>query len=175
MQMHELDLPGVFLVDIQKMSDNRGFFARTWDAIQAKETGLVPHFEYSCISRNTAKHTLRGMHYQRHPYGEVKLVRCTKGALFDVVVDLRPASTTFSHWVSVELSAENHRALYIPKGCAHGFLTLEDETEVLYEIAGAYKAEASVGVRFDDPAFGIVWPAAPSVIASRDASYPLFT
>lgn len=167
-------LSGVFIVDIDKKDDMRGFFARTWDPAVAKQHELQERFDYSCISGNATKHTLRGMHFQQSPHDEVKLVRCTKGALFDVAVDLRPSSPTFKKWTAVELTAGNHRALYIPAGCAHGFLTLEDDTEVLYHIAGDYAPASAAGVRWNDPAFGIDWPAAPAVISDADAAYPDF-
>jgi dTDP-4-dehydrorhamnose 3,5-epimerase len=166
-------LSDVFLIDTVPMQDERGFFARTWDSVVAEQHGLLPHFDYMCVSGNTKMHTLRGMHYQKLPHGETKLVRCTKGSIFDVVVDLRSTSPTFRQWISANLSATNHHALYIPAGCAHGFLTLEDHTEVLYGISGAYVPAAAVGLRYDDPRFGIVWPEKPQVIAPRDASFPL--
>ncbi len=155
--------------------DDRGMFARTWDPAFAKTNNLQERFDYTCISTNVTKHTLRGMHYQRTPHGETKLVRCTKGKMFDVVVDLRPESKTFRQWYGTELTAENHRGLYIPQGCAHGFLTLEPSTEVLYAIAGEYTADAASGVRFDDPAFTIAWPAQPQVISDRDRTYSDFS
>ncbi len=174
MRLSPAKLSGVLLLDIEEKKDDRGFFARTWDPTVAQANGLVSHFDYSCISGNKKKHTLRGMHYQKDPHGETKLVRCTKGRMFDVVIDLRPSSPTFQQWMSAELSATNHRALYIPVGFAHGFLTLEDDTEILYDIAGAYVPEASSGVRFDDPAFGVAWPAVPGSISERDALYADF-
>lgn len=174
MQLTKTALAGVYTVDVTAQADERGFFARTWDPAIAREHGLQEHFGCSCISTNAAKHTLRGMHYQRDPHGEVKLVRCTRGSLFDVALDLRPDSPTFRQWFGMVLTADNHRSLYISQGCAHGFLTLEDNTEVLYHIAGDVAPEAQRGVRFDDPSFAIAWPAAPVVISKRDASYPDF-
>lgn len=170
----DTSLDGVFLIDIAKREDSRGFFARTWDADMARKHALQERFDYTCVSTNIAVHTLRGMHYQKPPYGEVKLVRCTKGVIFDVAVDLRPDSPTFKQWYGTELSSENHRALYIPAGFAHGFLSLTPDAEVLYHIAGAYSQEASAGVRWNDAAFGIQWPAEPAVIVERDAQYPDF-
>ena len=123
---------------------------------------------------NLREGTLRGMHYQRTPHQETKLVRCTRGRLFDVVLDLRPGSVTFGLWTAADLSAHNHRALYIPGGCAHGFITVEPETEVLYQIAGEYHADAAAGVRWDDPAFGIMWPRDVAVISDSDRNYPDF-
>lgn len=167
-------IAGLSLITLQKRDDSRGFFARTWDPLIAKTHGVQERFDYSCISGSEVKHTLRGMHYQKEPHGEVKLVRCTKGAVFDVAVDVRPDSKTFKQWFGRELTAQNHEALLIPPGCAHGFLTLGDETEVLYAIAHAYVPEAACGMRFDDPAFKIVWPASPQVLSPRDAAYPAF-
>lgn len=165
---------GLYTIDIKAQSDERGLFARTWDTTIAKEQGLMERFDYTCISTNTKKGTLRGMHYQTLPHGEVKLVRCTKGKMFDVVIDLRPDSATFKQWFGAELTAENHTALYIPAGCAHGFMTLDDDTEVLYHITGAFVPEAATGVRWNDPAFAIAWPADPVVISERDAAYSDF-
>lgn len=174
MQLTHTSIPGVHLVDVKGAADERGFFGRTWDAETAKAHGLQERFDYTCISANTAAFTLRGMHCQRLPHGETKLVRCTKGRIFDVIIDLRPDSPTFRQWTSAELTAENRRALYVPEGCAHGFLSLEPESEVLYHIAGAYVPDAAAGVRWNDPAFGIVWPAEPVLISPRDAAYPDF-
>lgn len=175
MNIQPTSLAGVYLIDITPHTDERGLFARTWDPAIAKQNGLQEKFDYTCISTNTKKYTLRGMHYQRDPHGEVKLVRCTKGSMFDVVIDLRPDSQTFKQWFGAELSSESHRAMYIPAGCAHGFLTLEDDTEVLYAIANPFVSDASTGVRWDDPALGIKWPTKPVVISDRDAQYPDFS
>lgn len=172
MELHATDLAGVYVIDVTKHEDDRGFFARTWDPAIAKEQGLRESFDYTCISLNQSTYTLRGMHYQHGPHGETKLVRCTKGAIFDVALDLRPDSPTFKQWFGVELSAENHRALYIPHGFAHGFLTLEPDSEMLYHIGGALAPETAAGVRWDDPAFGMTWPASPHVISKRDGTYP---
>ena len=174
MQLTETALTGVYVIEIIRHDDARGFFARTWDARITKEYGLCERFDYAAISVNRVKHTLRGMHYQSDPHGEVKLVRCTRGAMFDVVIDLRPDSKTFKKWFGIELTADNYKALYIPPGCAHGFLTLEAGTEVLYHIAGDFVLDASMGVRFSDPAIGIKWPAKPHVISEHDAAFPDF-
>ncbi len=174
MKILNTSILGAYIIVPTMSNDDRGFFARTWDPAIAHAHGLLSHFDYTCISGNTKKHTLRGMHYQREPHEETKLVRCTKGSIFDVVIDLRPSSATFQQWVSAELSAENHRALYIPPGFAHGFMTLKDDTEVLYDMSGAYEPTAASGVRFDDPSFAIHWPSVPTVISPRDASYPDF-
>ena len=174
MQLTQTALIGVYTVDVIPRTDERGMFARTWDSAIAREHGLQERFDYTCVSLNTNIHTLRGMHYQRTPHDEVKLVRCTRGTIVDVVLDLRPASATFKQWISAELTAENHRAVYVPAGCAHGFLTMEPQSEVLYHIAGKYVPDASTGVRFDDPAFGIRWPAHPQTITERDRNFPDF-
>jgi dTDP-4-dehydrorhamnose 3,5-epimerase len=174
MPLSDTPIDGLFVATPEFRTDDRGGFARTWDAGMAAQRGLLERFDYTCISTNRALHTLRGMHWQRLPHGETKLVRCTKGAIYDVIVDLRPGSPTFKKWHGEELTAENHRALYVPPGCAHGFLSLTPEAEVLYHIAGAFVPEAAAGARWDDPAFGIRWPAEPAVIAERDAAYPDF-
>jgi dTDP-4-dehydrorhamnose 3,5-epimerase len=164
-------IEGVRVLEAERLEDDRGFFARTWDADEFAERGLNPHLAQCSISYNRARGTLRGMHFQAAPYEEAKLVRCTSGALFDVAVDLRPGSPTFGAWFGVELSARNRRALYIPEGCAHGFLTLEDGCEVHYQISERYVPEASRGVRWNDPAFAISWPGDVVVINERDRSY----
>lgn len=174
MKFTQTKLPGVFIVDIEPASDERGFFARSWCKDQFKEHGLNTNLSQCGISFNHKKGTLRGMHYQAEPHGEVKLVRCTRGTIFDVAVDLRQNSPTFKQWVGVVLSAENHRMLYIPEGLAHGLLTLEPNTEIFYQISTPYVPESARGVRWDDPAFKINWPENPSLIADRDAGYPDF-
>lgn len=167
-----LALAGAFVVEIDPRRDERGFFARTFCRDEFRAHGLCDDFPQCSVSFNQKRATLRGMHYQEPPHAEVKLVRCTQGAIHDVIVDLRPGSPTLRKWVAVELSAANRRALYIPEGLAHGFLTLEDETEVYYQISRPHHPEAARGVRYDDPAFGIRWPVPPAVIALRDRSYP---
>lgn len=166
-------LPGVYLVDIEQKVDARGFFARTWCEREFEEHNLNPRVAQCSISFNARKGTLRGMHFQDVPFPETKLVRCTRGSIFDVVVDLRPDSSTFKQWMGVELTAENRRMLYVPEGFAHGFLTLADDTEVLYQISEFYHPELSRGVRWDDPAIGIVWPGPVEVISDRDRMYPV--
>ena len=168
----ETALSGVFVVQPEPHVDERGLFARTYCADELRANGLDPRVAQCSSSFNRRAGTLRGLHYQRRPHGEVKLVRCTMGAIFDVVVDLRPESRTYCRWVGVDLTAENRRALYIPEDCAHGFLTLVDDSEVYYQISQPYVAGAEAGVRWDDPVFGVQWPSAPVVIADRDASYP---
>jgi dTDP-4-dehydrorhamnose 3,5-epimerase len=174
MTFHEAKISGVFEIHLEPQLDERGFFARCWCQKEFASHGLNPKLVQCNISFNTRKGTLRGMHYQVAPYSETKLVRCTRGSIYDVVVDLRPQSRTFKNWISVILSAENRSALYIPKGCAHGFLTLEDQSEVFYQMSEIYNAEAARGVRWNDPVFQIAWPAKVDVISERDRTYPNF-
>jgi dTDP-4-dehydrorhamnose 3,5-epimerase len=167
-------IDGAWVIEAEQLGDERGFFARTWDADEFAERGLNPRLAQCSISYNRARGTLRGLHYQAAPFEEAKLVRCTAGAIFDVVVDLRPESSSFKGWFGEELSAENRRALYVPEGCAHGFLTLADDSEVHYQISQFYAPESARGVRWDDPAFGITWPGEVVVINDRDRTYPDF-
>lgn len=165
-------LAGVRMVEQERHEDARGFFARTWCARELAEAGLEPALSQCSVSFNRRKGTLRGLHYQAPPHAEVKLVRCTRGALLDVAVDLRPDSPGFLQSVGVELTADNGRALYIPRGFAHGFYALADATEVEYFISTRYVPEAARGVRFDDSLLGLRWPGEVEVIAPRDRSYP---
>jgi len=174
MTFHETRIPGVFEIRIEPRQDERGFFARTWCREEFKSHALNPQLAQCSISFNQRKGTLRGLHYQIAPYQEVKLVRCTQGSIYDVAVDLRMDSPTFKHWTAATLSAANRNMFYIPEGCAHGFLTLEDETEVFYQMSQVYNAESARGARWDDPAFGIAWPASVQVISERDRTYPDF-
>src|SRR5579859_4371175 len=174
MIFHQTKLPGVLEIALECKTDERGFFARTWCQSEFKERGLDPRLVQCNLSFNAKKGTLRGMHYQATPYWETKIVRCTRGAIYDVVVDLRPQSQTFRDWVSVVLSANQRNMIYSPEGCAHGFLTLEDRTEVFYQMSEFYHSELSRGVRWDDPAFHIVWPEKVEVISERDRTYPNF-
>jgi dTDP-4-dehydrorhamnose 3,5-epimerase len=174
MTFHETKLAGVFEIALDLNSDERGFFARSWCQKEFERQGLNPKVVQCNISFNVRRGTLRGIHYQDAPCPEAKLVRCTKGSIYDVVVDLRPASATFKDWIAVVLTAEKGNMLYVPEGCAHGFLTLEDETEVFYQMSEFYHAELSRGVRFDDPAFQIAWPDKIEVISERDRTYPNF-
>jgi dTDP-4-dehydrorhamnose 3,5-epimerase len=167
-------LAGLFVVEITQLGDTRGFFARTYDDEAFRAAGLVTDWPQHSISYNLKRGTLRGMHYQAEPKPETKLVRCTRGAVFDVVVDIRPDSPTFRQWFGVELSADKRNALYIPAGFAHGFLTRQDDCELLYQIGERYEPSFARGVRWDDPAFAIAWPFAPEVISDRDATYPDF-
>lgn len=170
----ETKLKGVFIVDIEKSEDARGFFARTSCRREFAGQGLNPDWAQNSVSFNHARGTLRGMHYQVQPHEETKLVRCTSGAIFDVVIDLRPESPTFGQWVGAELTASNHRMLYIPPMIAHGFQTLADNSEVFYQISEFYTPGAARGVRWNDPAFAIEWPETPTVMSSRDGTYPDF-
>ncbi len=154
--------------------DERGFFARSWCREEFEAHGLNPLLLQCNISVSNRKGTLRGVHYQVAPYSETKLVRCTRGAIYDVVVDMRPKSPTFKEWVAIVLTADKRNMAYVPDGCAHGFLTLEDETEVFYQMSEFYNAESARGVRWDDPAFRIEWPAKVEVISERDRNYPNF-
>ena len=167
-------LSGVFEVHLERATDDRGFFARTWCLKEMEALGLNSSVVQCNASFNTRKGTLRGMHYQEAPYQEAKLVRCTSGAIYDVVVDLRPQSPTFKDWVAVVLTSKKRNMVYVPEGCAHGFLTLEDETEIFYQMSEFYHPELSRGVRFDDPAFKITWPGKIEVISERDRTYPDF-
>jgi dTDP-4-dehydrorhamnose 3,5-epimerase len=170
----ETSLQGAWLIDLQPHVDERGFFARTFCEREFEARGLATRFPQGNLSVNTRPFTLRGMHYQAAPHRETKVVRCTSGAVHDVIVDLREGSPSRYQWVGVDLSARNRRALYVPAGFAHGFLTLEPETEVLYQMGEFYVAEAARGFRADDPFFGIRWPHPPAVVSARDRAYAAF-
>jgi dTDP-4-dehydrorhamnose 3,5-epimerase len=174
MRFSETKLPGVVEIHLEPRADDRGFFARSWCQQEFEAQGLNSRLVQCNVSFNYRKGTLRGMHFQAAPHAEAKLVRCTKGAVYDVALDLRPESPAYKSWVAVVLSTENRQMLYIPEGCAHGFLTLEDETEVFYLMSEFYHAESAGGVRWDDPAFAIAWPEEVQVISERDATYPAF-
>ena len=167
-------LRDAYIVDIQPYQDERGFFARTWCRDELSAQSLDANLAQCSISFNRRAGTLRGMHLQLPPHAETKLVRCTQGALYDVIIDLRTDSASYMQWIGVELTAENHRALYVPKGFAHGFLTLADNTEALYMNSEFYEPEAARGVRWDDEQFGIAWPAAVHVISEKDLSYTAY-
>jgi len=169
----ELPLSGAYLIEMQLHTDERGFLARSYCAEVFTERGLGPELRQCSVSYNARKGTLRGMHYQSAPHEEHKLVRCTAGAMFDVIVDIRASSPTYRRWYGTELTAQNRRSVFVPPGCAHGFVTLTDDTEVYYMISVAHAPEFSRGVRWNDPAFGIEWALPPAVISARDASYPL--
>jgi dTDP-4-dehydrorhamnose 3,5-epimerase len=167
----ETKLKGAYLIDLDKHEDERGFFARSWCQDEFEKHGLNPRLVQCNISYNEKLGTLRGLHYQASPYQEAKLVRCTMGALYDVIVDLRSDSPTFKTWFSVELTAQNRRALYVPEGFAHGFQTLVNDTEVFYQMSEFFHSECARGVRWDDPAFGIVWPISNPIISKRDTEF----
>lgn len=170
------ELDGCFVVEPEPRVDERGFFARTFSADEFRRLGLDPAVVECSVSFNERRGTLRGLHFQAPPHAEAKLVRCTQGRMFDVAVDLRPGSPTYLRWTSADLSADNHRSLYLPEGFAHGFLTLADATEVSYQISQRYVAEAASGLRWDDPAVGITWPDVHGealTISERDRSWPL--
>jgi len=168
----EIPLGGAWVIDLEPHEDERGSFARTFDAEEFRGRGLEHRVVQSSVSVNTRAGTLRGLHYQAAPHGETKLVRCTRGAIFDVIVDLREASTGYLRWYTMELSPESARMLYVPEGVAHGFQTLVDDTEVHYQMNREYVPSHACGVRWDDPALGIPWPDARRLISERDASYP---
>jgi dTDP-4-dehydrorhamnose 3,5-epimerase len=175
MTFTQTKLKGAFLVDLEPKEDVRGFFARSFCAREFAAHGLKPVVAQCNVSFNYKKGTLRGMHYQSLPATEVKLVRCTRGALWDVIIDLRPASPTYLSHISVELSAQNRLALYVPELFAHGFQTMSDETEVFYQMSEFYTSGCARGLRYNDPAVGVQWPLPVSAISEQDASWPLIT
>jgi dTDP-4-dehydrorhamnose 3,5-epimerase len=174
MRFTETKLKGAFIIELERLEDERGFFARSWCEREAAAYGLYPKWVQCNISFNKQKATLRGMHYQSAPFAEAKLIRCTMGAIYDVLIDLRPDSSTFKQWVAIELSAENRRMLYIPEGFAHGFLTLDDNTEIFYQMSQFHAPTHARGVRWNDPAFAIEWPFDVRVISDKDRHYPDF-
>lgn len=169
-------IDGVWIIEMERHADQRGWFTRTWCAEEFRAHGLEAGLDQCSSSFNLRRGTLRGMHYQAAPHEEAKVVRCTRGSVYDVALDLRVESPTFRQWVAAELTPENGRGFYIPKGCAHGFQTLTEDTEVLYMIAGSFHPESARGVRWNDPQFGINWPLSEFAITSpRDAQYPDFS
>ena len=172
MNFVETPLRGAYVIEVEKHEDERGFFARSWCVREFAGKGLDTTLAQSNVSFNKLKGTLRGLHYQIPPHAEVKLVRCTKGSLFDVIVDLRKDSPTFLKWFAIELTAANHRMLYIPKLFAHGFQTLEDDTEIFYQMSEFYEPAASKGLRWDDPRLGINWPDAGRTMSQKDQAFP---
>ncbi len=175
MIFQETKLKGAYIVDINRIEDERGFFARGWCKKEFSAEGLVDRIVQTNISFNKTKGTLRGMHYQRAPYEEVKLVRCVAGAIFDVIVDLRLESPTYKQWIGVELTSANHRMLYVPENFAHGFQTLEDDTEVTYHVSQFYTPEAEKGLRYNDPSIAIEWPLAVEILSPKDSSWADYT
>ena len=175
MRIEPTPLSGACVIDIEPHHDERGFFARSYCAAEFEARGLNSEWPQCSVSFNAKRGTLRGMHWQEPPHAETKLVRCTAGAIYDAIVDLRPDSATYLKHFGVELTAENHRQLYIPEGFAHGFFTLADNTEVFYMMGTPYAPGAGKGARYNDPAFGIEWPGEPAVISERDRNYPGFS
>jgi dTDP-4-dehydrorhamnose 3,5-epimerase len=164
-------LVGAYLIEPEKKYDARGFFARVWCQKEFAEHDLTSHLVQINISYNKHWGTLRGMHYQVEPFQESKLVRCTRGAIYDVIIDLRQESPSYRQWLGVKLTADDHKMLYVPEGFAHGFQTLEDDTEVVYQVSAFYAPQSEAGVRYDDPGFGIVWPLEVQVISDKDRNW----
>jgi dTDP-4-dehydrorhamnose 3,5-epimerase len=173
MTFTESRLAGAWIIEPKVIHDARGLFAVTWNAEELERRGLDARLSQCNLAWNRHRGTLRGMHFQVPPFEQVKIVRCTRGALLDVIVDLRPGSATQRQWVTVELTADNHRMIYVPAGFAHGYLTLEDGTEAYYHASTPYAPTHESGVRWDDPALGIEWPTQPSVISAKDRGWPL--
>ena len=174
MKFHQTELEGAYIIELEKLEDDRGFFARTFCQKELQEHGLAPMVAQANVSFNAKAGTLRGMHYQLAPYEETKLIRCTRGALYDVIVDLRPDSASYQRWIGVELTAGNYRMLYVPANFAHGFITLEDNTEAIYFVSEFYTPGSERGLRWDDGQFNIEWPRSVDVISEKDANWPDF-
>ncbi len=174
MHFEQTPLPGTYLIDLEAIEDERGFFARVFCAEEFRKRQLDGRIVQINTSLSQTKGTLRGMHYQLRPCQEAKTIRCIHGAVYDVALDVRPGSATFGQWFGAELTAENRRMLYVPRGCAHGFLTLRENTEVLYVTTAPYSPQHERGIRWDDPRFTIAWPMAPTVISPRDRTHPDF-
>ena len=174
MKFLETDLEDVYIIQLEKLEDERGFFTRVWDKKIFKDRGLNTDLVQMSYSYSKQKGTLRGMHFQETPFDEAKIVRCMKGKIFDVIIDLRKESQTYKKWISFELDDENRKMVYIPEGFAHGFQTLEDDTEVIYQMSQFYSPRHSVGFRWNDPLFEIKWPSEPKAISSKDLNFPDF-
>lgn len=174
MKFTETKLAGAFVVDLNRMSDERGFFARSFCQNEFQQHGMAADVVQANMSWNESKGTLRGMHYQHVPYQETKFIRCIRGSIYDVIIDLRKDSSTFGDWFGVELTADNRTALYVPKDFAHGFVTLEDDSEVFYMVSQSYQPGSEGGIRWDDPRFKIDWPINPTRISEKDADWPDF-
>ena len=172
MKFNETNIKGCFVIDPDRFDDERGFFSKIWEHKELASQGLSTEFAQFNLAYNHKAGTLRGMHFQSAPNEEVKLVRCTRGAVYDVIIDLRPNSPTYLRWAGVELTEDNYRTYYVPMGCAHGYVTLVDRAEVTYNVSTAYAPQSAAGVRWNDPAFGIKWPIAPTIINPRDNTYP---
>jgi dTDP-4-dehydrorhamnose 3,5-epimerase len=175
MNFIKTEFKGVFIIQLEKKEDERGFFARVWDIKKFVEKNLNSKLVQSNISFTKKKGTIRGLHYQIHPYEETKIILCTKGSIFDVIIDLRSDSATYKKWVFHNLSSEDYKMLFIPEGFAHGFQTLEDNTEIFYHVSQFYTPSAERGIRWDDPLFNIAWPIKKKVISQKDNSYEDFT
>jgi dTDP-4-dehydrorhamnose 3,5-epimerase len=173
MIFEETRLPGAYRISLERREDDRGFFARAWCYDEFTSHGLKANLAQSNLSYNHARGTMRGMHYQLSPHAETKVVRCTRGGIYDVIVDLREESPTYLEWLGVELTSDNRDMLYVPEGFAHGLLTLTDDAEVMYHVTEFYTPGAERGLRYDDPAIGIDWPEPVTVISAKDASWPL--
>lgn len=174
MRFTETRIPGIWRIGLEKREDPRGFFARVFCEQEFARHGLATRFPQSNLSYNRERGTIRGLHFQRPPKPEIKVVRCLRGAVYDVIVDLRPSSPAYLQWEGFELSHENREALYIPEGCAHGFQTLSDDAEMFYQMGEFYTPEYNDGVRWNDPAFGIDWPLPNPILSEKDQAYPDF-
>lgn len=172
MKFQETKLAGAYLIDLNLLQDDRGFFARMFCREEFDKHGLIPDVVQGNMSWNKTRGTLRGMHYQYHPYQETKFVRCTRGAIYDVIIDLRKDSPTYKQWLGVELNADNRTALFVPKDFAHGFITLQDETDVFYLVSQSYQPGSEGGIRWNDPQFSIQWPLQPTCLSAKDADWP---
>jgi dTDP-4-dehydrorhamnose 3,5-epimerase len=172
MIFQETPLRGAYVIEPQRTEDHRGFFARTWCRNELRQRGLKTELAQSNVGFSHHRGTLRGLHFQEPPHAEVKIVRCTRGSMFDVIVDLRPDSPTYKRWFGIELSQENCTMLYVPEGCAQGYITLVDNTEMCYQTSEFYHPESASGVRHDDPEFDIVWPIEVSIISQQDQQWP---
>jgi dTDP-4-dehydrorhamnose 3,5-epimerase len=167
----ETKLRGAFILDVKKLEDERGFFGRTFCQKEFEEHGMNPNVVQANVSYNKIKGTLRGMHFQAHPYEETKLVRCVRGAIYDVIIDLRKDSPTYTQWIGVELKEDSYRMLFVPEGFGHGFITLADNTEVIYQVSQFYTPGSEKGIRWNDPAFDIQWPIEPVLISEKDRQH----
>jgi dTDP-4-dehydrorhamnose 3,5-epimerase len=174
LKFNETSLKGAYVIEVDKIEDNRGFFGRLWCEKEFKEYNLKTNLVQSNVSFSKYKGTLRGMHFQKSPFEETKLVRCTQGSMYDVIIDLRPESPTFTKWFGIELSAKNRKMLYVPENFAHGFVTLEDNSEVYYMVTEFYNDNAEGGIRWNDPSFKIHWPQEVKLISKKDSNHPNF-
>ncbi|GAA5520545.1 dTDP-4-dehydrorhamnose 3,5-epimerase [Aliifodinibius salicampi] len=174
MIFHKTNLKDAYIIELNKLKDERGFFARQYCQNEFRDHGIQISIVQANVSYNKLKGTLRGMHYQTEPHGEAKLVRCTKGGIYDAIIDVRSGSPTFKKWIGVELTEHNHKMLYVPEGFAHGFITLQDDTEVTYQVSEFYTPGAEEGIRWNDPTFNIDWPAEVNVISEKDLNWPDF-